>query len=137
MGSAPRVRYGRGGRTIGEMTRMITPPELHAHGTGLGPDPSSFLRRPRATAPEPPTARGDLSEYVLSTLRKGPDQVTTTDPKLAVRGDPLLDDDLHLALYCCYELHYRGWAGVDAAWEWHPALLTFRAGLERAFEAAV
>ena len=27
------------------------------------------------------------------------------------RADPLADDDLQLALYCCYELHYRGFAG--------------------------
>jgi hypothetical protein len=45
----------------------------------------------------------------------------------------LSDDDLHLALYLCYELHYRGLAGADADWEWDPALLCFRADLERAF----
>jgi Iron-containing redox enzyme len=50
-------------------------------------------------------------------------------------ADPLSDDDLHLALYCCYELHYRSFDGVDPAWEWEPSLLSFRAGLERAFEA--
>ena len=43
------------------------------------------------------------------------------------------DDDLHLALYCCYELHYRGFAGVDDGCEWDPALLAVRAELERAF----
>lgn len=37
------------------------------------------------------------------------------------RGDALTDDDLQLALYLCYELHYRGFAGVDPAWEWSPA----------------
>jgi hypothetical protein len=42
----------------------------------------------------------------------------------------LSDDDLHLALYLCYELHYRGLAGVDVGWEWDPALLSFRAQLE-------
>jgi hypothetical protein len=41
--------------------------------------------------------------------------------------------DLHLALYMCYELHYRGFAGVDPTWEWNPALLYLRARLERAF----
>lgn len=56
---------------------------------------------------------------------------------------PLLDDadpygrDLQLALYVCYELHYRGFAGVDPAWEWNPALLGLRAGLERVFVDAV
>lgn len=45
--------------------------------------------------------------------------------------------DLQLALYMCYELHYRGFSGVDPTWEWNPALLQLRAELERAFLAAV
>ncbi len=45
--------------------------------------------------------------------------------------------DLQLALYMCYELHYRGFAGVDPTWEWNPALLLLRAQLERAFLAGV
>ncbi|WP_375486415.1 iron-containing redox enzyme family protein [uncultured Mycobacterium sp.] len=45
--------------------------------------------------------------------------------------------DLQLALYMCYELHYRGFAGVDPTWEWSPALLHLRAELERAFLAGV
>jgi hypothetical protein len=49
----------------------------------------------------------------------------------------LTDEDLQLALYACYELHYRGWADVDDAWEWHPSLLAFRAELEVAFEQAL
>lgn len=45
--------------------------------------------------------------------------------------------DLQLALYVCYELHYRGFAGVDPAWEWNPRLLELRAELERRFLAGV
>ena len=45
-------------------------------------------------------------------------------------ADPLADDDLQLALYLCYELHYRGLDGVDDAWEWRPSLLAFRNQLE-------
>ncbi len=45
--------------------------------------------------------------------------------------------DLQLALSMCYELHYRGFSGVDPAWEWHPALLTLRAELEHVFLAGV
>jgi Iron-containing redox enzyme len=45
--------------------------------------------------------------------------------------------DLQLALCMCYELHYRGFAGVDPAWEWNPALLQLRAELERVFLAGV
>ena len=47
--------------------------------------------------------------------------------------DPLGDDDLQLALYLCFELHYRCFAGVDPAWEWRPDLLAVRAVLEEAF----
>ena len=45
--------------------------------------------------------------------------------------------DLQLALYVCYELHYRGFAGVDPRWEWNPALLHVRGRLEDAFLSAV
>jgi hypothetical protein len=36
------------------------------------------------------------------------------------------EEDLQLALYCLYELHYRGFEGVSDEWEWHPGLLAFR-----------
>jgi hypothetical protein len=52
-------------------------------------------------------------------------------------GDPLADDDFQLALYACYELHYRGFAGVEPEWEWDPGLIAARAELERAFEGAL
>lgn len=45
--------------------------------------------------------------------------------------------DLQLALYVCYELHYRGFAGVDPGWEWNPGLLHLRAQLEIVFFDAV
>lgn len=45
--------------------------------------------------------------------------------------------DIQLALYVCYELHYRGFAGVDPGWEWNPGLLHLRAQLEETFLAAV
>lgn len=48
-------------------------------------------------------------------------------------GDPLADDDLQLALYICFELHYRSFPNVDPGWEWSPALLALRALLEEAF----
>jgi hypothetical protein len=46
-------------------------------------------------------------------------------------------EDLHLALYCCYELHYRGFAGVPDEREWDPDLLAARAALERVFLTAL
>jgi len=47
--------------------------------------------------------------------------------------DPLGDDDLQLALYLCFELHYRSLLGIDSAWEWDPSLLAARAVLEGIF----
>lgn len=52
-------------------------------------------------------------------------------------SDPLGDDDLHLALYLCYELSYRGLPGVDDDWEWQPGLIALRRGLEAAFLAGL
>jgi hypothetical protein len=82
-------------------------------------------------APPLPAARGPLSAAVLDALRghRGP----APAPEDA---DPY-GDDLQLALYCCYELHYRGFAGVDPALEWDPALLALRGRMERVFEAAL
>ncbi|HEU4735400.1 MAG TPA: iron-containing redox enzyme family protein [Solirubrobacterales bacterium] len=51
----------------------------------------------------------------------------------ALVEDPLGDDDLQLALYLCFELHYRSFPSVDPAWEWDPTLLAVRAVLEEAF----
>jgi hypothetical protein len=82
-----------------------------------------------------PGPRGELSELVLSALSHAPGEVAPI--VVGPLTDPLADDDLQLALYCCYELHYRGFDGVDPGWEWEPALLTVRRTLERAFEAAL
>ena len=81
--------------------------------------------------PPVPPPRGPISGAVLAAIRQLPGSL---GPMPSVTGvDALNDDDLQLALYLCYELHYRGLAGVDADWEWDPALLGFRAELERAF----
>ena len=49
--------------------------------------------------------------------------------------EDLVDDDVQLALFCLYELHYGGLAGVDDRWEWHPGLIGIRHLLEEPFEA--
>jgi hypothetical protein len=85
--------------------------------------------------PHLPPGRGPLSDHVLAALSRPAG--SPLPPAPAILDDPLTGDDLHLALYCCYELHYRGFDGVDPAWEWDPGLLTFRGRLEHAFEAAL
>ena len=78
-----------------------------------------------------PSGRGPLSDYLSSTLRGVPgtlDLIPVADPT------DVADEDFQLALYACYELHYRSFDGVDDRWEWDPGLLTFRQSLEHAFE---
>lgn len=91
---------------------------------------------PSRPGPPLPAARGPLSEALLARFGHGTGPLPP--PHVA---DALADDDLQLALYCCYELHYRSFDGVDEALEWEPELLgwraTLEAGLERAVRAAV
>jgi hypothetical protein len=87
--------------------------------------------------PHAPAPRGPLSAFVLAAVSSAPGALSPADlPPIDV-ADPLADDDLQLALYCCYELHYRGIDGVDERWEWDPGLLAVRARLEDAFERAL
>jgi Iron-containing redox enzyme len=51
--------------------------------------------------------------------------------------DGALGEDFQLSLYLLYELHYRGFAGVDERWEWQPALIALRSELEADFEATL
>jgi hypothetical protein len=82
-----------------------------------------------------PAPRGELSEGLLEAL-VGPVDAVAAAPLPAI-ADPLADEDLQLALYLCYELHYRGLPGVDDRWEWEPSLLALRGALERCFEEAL
>jgi len=81
-----------------------------------------------------PRPRGAISAMLLDVLRRPPGTPIAPPPRAI---DPLADDDFQLALYLCYELHYRGLAGVDDRWEWDPGLLMFRGALERDFERAL
>jgi Iron-containing redox enzyme len=88
---------------------------------------------------------GPLSELVAALLSAQADEsvvlpVEASEGVAQLAGavaDPLADDDLQLALYLCYELHYRSFAGVDPAWEWSPTLLAARAALESVFFGAL
>jgi hypothetical protein len=81
-----------------------------------------------------PAPRGPISERLLAALRLPPHEFEINLPEV---DEALADEDLQLSLYTCYELHYRGFDGVDAGWEWHPPLLAVRAGLETLFESAL
>jgi hypothetical protein len=84
--------------------------------------------------PPLPRPRGPLSGPLLAHLTSSPHRLPEPSP---FHGDALGDDDLHLALYVCYELAYRGFARVDEGWEWNPSLIAYRARLEEAFENAL
>jgi Iron-containing redox enzyme len=47
------------------------------------------------------------------------------------------DDDLQMALYLCYELHYAELRGVDDRMEWNPLVLMLRTTLEQEFESGL
>lgn len=85
------------------------------------------------TGPSLPRTRGPVSAGVVGFLRG---DAPLPDPRSAGDTDPY-GEDLHLALYVCYELHYRGFAGVRPELEWDPGLLTVRAELEDLFLAAL
>lgn len=79
-----------------------------------------------------PPARGDWSDLVIRIAQDAPASSLPPEP-----DDPLTDDDLHLALYLCYELVYRGLHGVPDEKEWDLDLLAARLRMERLFEDAL
>lgn len=107
----------------------------------LAPTPTAAGTLP---APRP---RGETSAALLTLLQGAPDDARAE----AFRADVARslgaraaagastqvaeDEDVQITLFCLYELHYRGIAGVDDRWEWSPGLLGARQLLEEAFEA--
>jgi hypothetical protein len=89
-----------------------------------------------------PLPRGPVSESLIALLTGpehalvGPLAVAATEA-LATSDDLLVDDDLQLALFLMYELHYGGLEGVPDSWEWDPRLLAVRVPIEREFEEAL
>ena len=87
------------------------------------------------------TARGLITEELLGLLGQAPaaarGSVGSITSGQADGVDALSDEDLQLALYLCYELHYQGLPGVSDDWEWAPELVRIRRELERRFEAAL
>jgi hypothetical protein len=82
--------------------------------------------------PPLPRERGPVSAAVIARLAQGAPLPAPNLADLEPYGD-----DLQLALYVCYEMHYRGFGGVDPRTEWDPELLRLRSGLEDHFLAAL
>ncbi|MBW5249214.1 iron-containing redox enzyme family protein [Streptomyces sp. P01-B04] len=80
--------------------------------------------------PAVPCPRGPLSAGLYAALASpqhappGVDEAAAADP---------YGEDLQLALYMLYELHYQGFAAVAEDREWDPALMPLRRALERRF----
>ena len=87
-----------------------------------------------------PTPRGNVSALLLEILSEEPAGARTRALHEAVEGalahsrNFFADDDLQLALFCMYELHYTGIDGAGDCWEWDPGLISVRQLIERAFE---
>ncbi|REF00183.1 iron-containing redox enzyme family protein [Thermomonospora umbrina] len=95
---------------------------------------TSTLPVPLASRHTLPMPRGPVSEAVVESLRSAPPGRWPTGE--VASADPL-GEDVQLALHTCYELHYQGFEGVDADWEWEPGLLGLRAAMERSFLAVL
>ena len=96
---------------------------------GVAPSRTPLLHDGPAPLPAP---RGPVSSALLTALVH--DASRTIDLRHLVwdgqPGDACTDEDLQLSLWLAYELHYRGLAGVDERWEWHPELIWARARWE-------
>jgi hypothetical protein len=84
-----------------------------------------------------PKPRGPLSERVIEAFAAEPGLTAFEGVRVDENAGQLGDEDLQLALYLCYELHYRSFEGIDPDWEWDPGLLALRGELERIFLAAL
>ena len=81
-----------------------------------------------------PAARGEITELLFEELKTNPHPLGDVP---IVSQDPLTGEDLQLALFCCYELHYQGFDDVNDAWEWEPSLIAIRRRMESAFESSL
>ena len=88
---------------------------------------------PLLLQPTLPDPRGPISMSVIELLaERAPLRYLARVETSLAEADPA-GIDLQLALYVCYELHYRGFADVDSAWEWNAGLIDLRGRLEELF----
>jgi hypothetical protein len=81
-----------------------------------------------------PTPRGHLTALLAERLRRPPHAFDAPPARVPFRKSAFEDEDLQLALFICYELHYQGFDNVQEQWEWEPSLLATRQLLERRFQ---
>jgi hypothetical protein len=74
-----------------------------------------------------------LTESLFKALVRSPGSMSDAVADQLFFDDPLFGEDTPLALYCLYELHYRGFVNVADGWEWDSNCLELRRNLERAF----
>ncbi len=86
----------------------------------------------RLRPPPLPEPRGPLSAAVTALLRGARGGSVPSPESCSPYGD-----DLQLALYILYELHYQGFQDVPDSLEWNGALLAHRAAIENRFLAAL
>lgn len=89
-----------------------------------------------------PKPRGPVSATLAAALRQSASAGETAAIHEALQqhqhtGSIFYDEDLQVALFMLYELHYRGFDEVDEAWEWDPGLLSVRNHIEMVFESAL
>ena len=96
-------------------------------GTGAG----------EASMDPPLYAHGPISLALIDQLQQRAPRHWLSPARGSSRRRRPLWLDLQLALYVCYELHYRGFAHVDDRWEWDGGILHLRGQLERIFLSAV
>lgn len=84
-------------------------------------------------------ARGPLTEDLLDLLtdsdRDASHFATSAQLAISATSDVMRDDDLQLALFVLYSLHYGALPQLPADREWDPSLIAARTVIESAFEA--
>ncbi len=80
-----------------------------------------------------PVPRCALTADLFEALSSGDASRLPVGASVPTYDDPVSDDGAQLALWVCYELHYRGFEQVSDSWEWHPSVLALRSALEHQF----